>query len=131
MAWQVLAGKNRIPVVLLEAVDDIDAGPIYLWDEIHLDGTELLPEIRRRQGGKTVELVCRFLESWPDLKPRVQEGKPTYSPRRTTEHDRLDVNKSIADQFDHLRIVNNDKYPAWFEHRGRKYRLRITPMEPY
>ena len=29
MSWQILEGANRIPVTLLEAVDEVDAGPIY------------------------------------------------------------------------------------------------------
>ena len=30
MSWQILEGAHRIPVTLLEAVDEVDAGPIYL-----------------------------------------------------------------------------------------------------
>ena len=47
VTWQVLEGKNRIPIVLFEATEELDGGAIYLKDYIDLDGTELLPEIKR------------------------------------------------------------------------------------
>lgn len=129
VAWQVLGGISRIPVVLFEAGEDLDSGPIYLRDVIELDGTELLPQIREKQGKKTVELVLSFLEQWPDLKPVPQVGEPTFYPKRTVQHDRLDLNRTIAENFNHLRIVNNEKYPAWFEYCGKKYEIKIFNKE--
>ena len=125
LSWQVLEGKNQIPVVLFEAREELDAGQIYLKDIIHLNGSELLSEIKHKQGVKTIEMVCKFLEEWPDLEPVEQVGTPTFYSRRTIEDDRIDVQKTLAENFDHLRIVDNEKYPAWFEHRGRKYILKI------
>lgn len=125
VAWQVLDGKNRIPIVLFEATEQPDAGPIYMKDTIELDGSELLPEIREKQAEKTADLVYRFIELWPNLGGKPQEGEPTYYPRRCIEDDALDPKKSIIDNFNHLRIVDNEKYPAWFEHHGRKYRIKI------
>jgi methionyl-tRNA formyltransferase len=126
MVWQILEGKNNIPIVLFEAREELDSGKVYLRDVIQLDGTELLPEIREKQGKKTVELVLRFLERWPDIGPTDQIGCPTYYPRRTIDHDKIDVNKTIAENFDNLRIVDNHRYPAWFEYRGREYKLTIS-----
>lgn len=124
VAWQVLQGKNEIPVCLFEAVDEVDAGPVYLRDFISLNGCELLPDIRLKQGVKTVELCLDFLQKWP-LEPVPQVGEPSSYPKRSREDDRLDPHKSIAEQFDKLRIVDNEKYPAWFELRGREYILKI------
>ncbi|KPA15158.1 methionyl-tRNA formyltransferase [Candidatus Magnetomorum sp. HK-1] len=125
MAWQILEGINEIPVVLFKAEKKLDEGPIFLQDTIHLNGTELLPEIREKQGLKTVEIVLKFLEKWPDLKVKKQEGEPTYYPKRTYADDQLDVNKTITENFNHLRIVDNNLYPAWFDFQGNKYLLKI------
>lgn len=127
VAWQVLAGVNEIPVTLFAATDSPDAGPIYFRDAIRLSGTELLQEIRAMQGEKTVELVIRFLNFWPNVTPVPQDGEPTYFRRRTRADDEIAVNKSIAENFDHLRIVDNHRYPAWFRFRGRSYILRVEP----
>jgi methionyl-tRNA formyltransferase len=129
VAWQVLEGCNRIPVCLVQADTEPDAGPIFLRDDIVLCGTELLPEIRHKQGEKTLELCLRFLAAWPDLTPHAQTGDPGWYRRRRREDDRLDPALPLATQFDHLRIVDNDHYPAWFECRGRRYILKIYPTE--
>ncbi|MDY7000167.1 MAG: formyltransferase family protein [Thermodesulfobacteriota bacterium] len=129
VAWQVLGGADEIPVCLFEAVEEADAGPVYLRDSIKLDGTELLPEIRRRQGMKTVQICLDFLLKWPDLTPAPQSGEATFFPRRTMGDDRLDPDKSLAGNFNHLRIVDNENYPAWFEHKGRRFTLKIFPLD--
>jgi methionyl-tRNA formyltransferase len=129
VAWQVLKGKNRIPIVLFQATNTLDAGPIYLRDCIELDGTELLPEIKQKQGEKTVQLVDTFLKKWPDVKCESQVGEPTYFPKRTEGDDELDPQKTIIENFNHLRIVHNEKYPAWFRFKGEKYILKIYQAE--
>ena len=129
VAWQVSQGRNVIPVCLLEATAEVDAGPVYLRDYIYLEGTELLPEIRRKQGAKTVELCLRFLAQWPDLEPQPQQGVPTVWRRRHRGDDRIDPHGTIAEQFDHLRIVDNERYPAWFELRGRRYVLQVLALD--
>jgi methionyl-tRNA formyltransferase len=129
VAWQVLSGKNIIPVCLFDAVAELDSGPIYLRDNIELNGTELMPEIRKKQGNKTVELCLRFLLMWPDIEVYEQQGEPDSYRKRNRRDDQLNVEKSIAQQFDHLRIVDNERYPAWFELRGRKYIIKILPYE--
>jgi len=125
VSWQVLEGKNRIPVIMFEATEEPDAGPVYLKTYIELDGTELLPEIRQKQGLKTAELVYEFVDNWTNIKGTLQVGEPTYYSIRTKEDDALDINKSIIENFNHLRIVDNERYPAWFEYRGRKYKIKI------
>ena len=125
VAWQVLEGMDHIPVALFEAREQLDSGPVYLRDTIKLDGTELLPEIRVKQGGITVALILKFLELWPEVQPLEQSGQPTFYRRRTIADDKLDVNKTIAENFNHLRITDNESYPAWFEYRGQQYTLKI------
>ena len=129
LAWQVLEGARSIPVTLFEAVDEPDAGPVYLRDAIALDGTELLPELRHKQGLKTLELILEFLTRWPELEPEPQQGEDTYYPRRTKADDRLDPEQPLSDLFDHLRVVDNERYPAWFEFRGQRYFLHIHKMD--
>jgi methionyl-tRNA formyltransferase len=125
IAWQVLEGKQSIPVALFEACAEADAGPVYVRDSIELDGTELLPEIREKQAHTTAEMICWLLAQWPDIEGCPQEGAPTYYRRRTFDDDRLDPDKTLAEQFDHLRILDNERYPGWFDFRGKRYLVKI------
>ena len=127
--WQVLEGRNRIPIVLFQAEETLDSGPIYFRDAIELDGTELLDEIRTKTWQKIEGLIGRFLEGHRTALPVPQHGEPTFYPKRTRKDDELDPAMTLASQFDHLRIVDNERYPAWFTYRGQRYLLKISKDE--
>lgn len=125
MAWQILEGKRQIPICLLEASDAVDAGDVWIRDVIELNGTELCDEWRALQGEKTVQLCLRFVNEYKALVPVKQEGTPSWYARRRPSDSRLDINKSVRDQLDLLRVVDNERYPAYFEIDGQVYTLQI------
>ena len=127
VSWQVLEGVNEIPVTMFEATEQLDAGAVYLKDKIILEGHELLPRIKEKQGEKTLDMIYRFLSLWPDLAPVPQAGEESLYDRRTIDDDMLDINKTIAEQFNNLRIADNTNHPAWFKIYGKRYRLEIYP----
>lgn len=123
--WQILEGKNKIPIVLFEADNKIDTGKIYFKDYINLEGHELYREIRTLQAQITTEMCFRFLSDLHKIKPYKQTGIPSYYPKRTRKESKINIQKSIAEQFNLLRTVDNEKFPAYFYHRGCKYILKI------
>ncbi len=125
MAWQILQGSSRIPVCLMEANENADAGDIWLSDEIALDGTELCSQWRHKQGLKTIELCLKFVQQYQQLSAQPQLGDATSWRRRTPLDSELSADKSLAEQFDLLRTVDNKSYPAFFHYRGQKYKLLI------
>lgn len=125
VTWQVLEGKNRIPVTLFEATKDVDAGAIYKQDFIILNGDELLPEIKHKQGVITNKLIHQFVENYPNVKGKPQEGESTYYEKRNAESSELDIKKTIKEQFNLLRVCDNDRYPAYFVLNGVKYTLKV------
>jgi methionyl-tRNA formyltransferase len=132
MRWQILEGKNDIPVTLFEAVEKPDAGDIYMRDVIHLDGDELYNEWRAKLGDKTCSMCLEYALNYAARTltiPKKQIGKESFYPRRTRLDDVLDVNKPLAEQFNHLRIVDNDNFPAYFEYNGKKYIIKIFKQE--
>jgi len=131
MVWQILEGRQSIPVRLIEAAQPVDSGDIYLEDEIRFEGHELNEEMRERLGWKIVAMCEAFLavEGGPPS-ARPQSGEPSWYRRRGPADSRLDPSRSIEEQFDLLRVVDNDRYPAFFELRGRRYRLRIEKTDP-
>jgi methionyl-tRNA formyltransferase len=123
--WQVLEGKLQIPVVLFEAGAGIDEGDIYLRDRLKLKGHELYPELRDIQAKKSIELCRRFLMKRKTLTAVKQKGKPSYYKRRTLQDSGLNINKTIKEQFNKLRICCNEEFPAFFNYKGFKYNLLI------
>lgn len=129
LAWQILEGAKVIPMTLFEARAEIDAGPILLRDELVLSGYELCDDLRRMQGEKTIELCARFLREYPHCNPMEQVGSPTYYRRRTPADSKLDPDKTIREQFNLLRTVDNARYPAFFEIDGHRYEITIVCRE--
>jgi methionyl-tRNA formyltransferase len=124
LAWQVLEGKDNIPITLFEASNEVDAGKIYIKDVIHLDGTELNEEIKLKQGLKTVEMICEYINGHY-TSAVSQNGESTFYPKRTAIDSELDINKTIGEQFNLLRIVDNERYPAFIKINNKKYFIKI------
>jgi methionyl-tRNA formyltransferase len=129
LTWQVLEGKHEIPVTLFEAVEQVDAGPIYGQEILQLDGTELLDELKHMQGEATLKLILDFIHKYPEVTGREQVGESSFYKKRGPSDSELDVNKTLAEQFDLLRVCDNERYPAFFTYRGKKYKLKIYEYE--
>ncbi|WP_421775361.1 formyltransferase family protein [Gracilimonas sp.] len=129
LTWQILEGKDKIPITLFEASKEVDAGDIYAKEYIHLEGHELLDEIKHLQGLKTKKMIIDFVETYPNLDAYQQEGESTFYPRRKPIDSELDIDKSIKEQFNLLRVSDNERYPAYFELNGKKYLIKIYKDE--
>ena len=129
LTWQILEGKNDIPVTLFEAADDVDSGVIYMQEVIHFQGHELNDELKRQQGEATVRLVRAFVDVYPNIAGKSQHGQESFYPRRTPKDSELDPGKTIREQFPLLRVVDNERYPAFFRHAGKKYILKIYSVD--
>lgn len=125
VAWQIVEGNNRIPICLFQMVNEADAGPVVYRDELRFEGHELLPEIREEQGHKTIQLCLKFLSEPSPPKGEPQQGVGNFYPRRTDKDNEVDVNKTIAEQFNIFRVSNNNLYPVHFTHNGRRYILKV------
>jgi len=125
LTWQVLEGRDRIPVSLFEAVAKVDAGPIYLKGHVELEGHELIDEMRAKLAAVIQDMVVRFVDSYPNLRSEQQAGAETFYKKRAPKDSELDADKPIKEQFSLLRVVDNERYPAFFQYKGRKYVLKI------
>ena len=72
-----------------------------------------------------IKLIKKFLSKYPKIRGTSQFGKPSFNEKRNSNHSELDINKSIKDQFNLMRISDNEKYPAFFNFRNNKYILKI------
>jgi methionyl-tRNA formyltransferase len=124
--WQVLEGKNEIVFTMFEASDGVDNGPIYMQKILKLNGYELNEELREKQAKHTINMCKEFIKKYDKYKiPTPQNGVESFYPKRTSKDSELNVNKTIKEQFNLFRIVNNEEYPAFFEIDGHRYILKI------
>ena len=133
LTWQILDGKKKIHVSLIEADEKVDSGKIYKKLQIKFNGFELLDELRFSVTDVTFKLCRNFVEKFPQSlkKAKPQNGKETFYPRRFKKDSKLDLNKSILEQFNLFRVVDNDRYPAFFELNGSKYYLMIKAEKKF
>jgi methionyl-tRNA formyltransferase len=125
LAWQVLEGNNRIAITLFEAKDGVDSGPVYFKETIKLTGLEINSELKELQGSKTISMALKYIRNFSKMVAKPQSGPVTYYKRRGKDSNVLDVNKPIIDQFNILRISDNERYPAHFYIGGQKYNIKI------
>ena len=127
LTWQILEGKNRIPVTMIEAEEKVDSGVIYAQEWIDFQGYELVEELRAGQADATIRLCEEFVREYPQIvdTAKGQIGEESFYPRRRREDSRLDPDKSLKEQFNLLRVVDNKLYPAFFNLYGHKYVLQL------
>ena len=125
LTWQILEGKNKIPITLFEATEKVDSGLIYFQDIIKFKGHELIDELRKEQGGKTIELVMKFVDNYPNIVGKEQKGKETFYPRRRPKDSEIDIHKPIIQLFNKFRVADNERYSIFFKYKGHKYILKI------
>lgn len=128
--WDILAGKDELTLSLIEAADPVDSGAIWakksfpvdknlLWDEIN----ELLFAAELSLMDEAIQLVKAGASCVPQ-----DANCESWHRKRTRKDSELDPVKSIAEQFDLLRICDPNRYPAHFEFRGRRYKIMIERM---
>ncbi len=127
LSWQIIEGASGIAVTLFEAESTVDSGVIYAQEWLDFNGTELVGELRAAQAAATVDLCKDFVRDYPQsaMFGSPQVGEETRYRRRTPADSALDPDVCLAEQFDLLRIADNEQYPATLDIRGASYRVSI------
>jgi methionyl-tRNA formyltransferase len=125
---------GSIPATLFEAADRVDGGPIYAQRWIEFQDHEFIDELRAAQAEATLERCRWFVDQYPHSaeQARPQQGEESSYPRRRPADSRLDPEQSLAEQFNLLRVVDNERYPAFFDWRNARYQLSVSksPQRP-
>ncbi len=124
--WSILGGLNKITVSLLEASEPVDSGAIWLKTTFDLEGHELLQEINAKLFLAELLLMTQAVEQFDNIKPTRQEGDPgPYMAKRSPDDSRIDPNRTIIEQFNLFRVVDSQRYPAFFDYQGQRYLIKI------
>jgi methionyl-tRNA formyltransferase len=128
--WAVLGGQSDITLCLLEASEPVDSGRVWLRARFTLEGHELLPEINAKLFAAEMQLMTEAVGRFDTIQPEAQTGEPgPYLRRRTPADSRIEPDRTIAEQFELLRVIDNERYPAFMEFRGKRYRIKIEKID--
>lgn len=124
--WQILEGKNDIVLTMLNAEDELDSGDIWRQQKIHFDGTELFDEINQKIFDAEIALMDWAVENIDNATPRKQSGEASYYKRRKPNDNHVNVDVTLAEIFNLLRVADPNRYPVFFEHLGCRYDIKIV-----
>lgn len=123
--WEIIKGDAAITLSLLEAEDRVDTGRIWLKRRIPIERTLLWHEVNDLLFDTEIQLMSEAIERCEDIQSYLQDPniEPTYYRKRTPKDSQIDPHRSIAEQFDLMRMCDPDRYPVWFELHGQKYKV--------
>ncbi len=117
----ILRGHKTTKLSALRMTDALDAGPVYLKEDMSLKGTA--QEILIRSSALAARMIARIIHEKPE--PKEQGGEPVIFERRTPEQSRIPAGLSREALYDFIRMLDGEGYPAAFmESEGFRYEFR-------
>lgn len=128
--WDIIGGAETLTLSLIEAVDPVDSGGIWVQDRIPVPRDALYDEINAllfEAELKLMDMGLGLLASGalPRAQPVIES---TWHPKRKPEDSELDPTESIEAQFDLIRVCDPDRYPAFFTLRGQRYAIELRKL---
>jgi methionyl-tRNA formyltransferase len=129
--WQLIDGAEEITLSLLEAEDKVDSGRIWKKLKFPVPKHALWDEINEALFLAEIELVDFAVNEFSHIRQNTQDPsiEPSYYPRRTPADSQIDPSKSITSQFDRIRVCDPNRFPAFFELHGKKYKLKLEKID--
>lgn len=129
--WRLIEGADEITLSLLEAEDKVDSGRIWKKLKFPVPKHALWDEINTRLFEAEIELIDFAVSEFEQVRPTVQDAsiEASYYPRRTPADSQIDTSQSIASQFDRIRVCDPNRFPAFFELHGKKYKLILERID--
>jgi methionyl-tRNA formyltransferase len=117
----ILRGHRATKLTALRMSEDFDAGPIYLKEELSLEGNA--EEIYIRACYLSAEMIQRIISE--DPKPQPQVGEPVIFKRRKPEESTIPELPTLQALYDFIRMLDSHGYPrASLEHAGFHYEFK-------
>ena len=128
--WQLAQGASEITISLLEADEKVDSGAIWKKIVIPIPKHCLWNEINNLLFEAELELMSYAVHEHKFVVSTIQDPNQqgTYFRKRTPADSEIDPNKSIAEQFDLIRVCDPNRFPAFFVYHGHKYKLVLEKL---
>jgi methionyl-tRNA formyltransferase len=128
--WELLHGANHLTLSLLEAADKVDSGKIWKKIQIPVLKHMLWDEINHLLFAAEIELINYAVSSFNCGAATEQDSQDvgTCYQKRSPKDSELDVNKTIADQFNLIRVCDPNRFPAYFDYLGCRYKLILEKV---
>jgi methionyl-tRNA formyltransferase len=124
--WEIVNGAKEITLSLLEAENKVDSGDLWKKIQVQIPQTALYKEINELIFKAELELMDYAVKNFYKVTPTKQSfEESSYWPKRTPKDSGIDIDKSISEQFDLIRVCDPNRFPAFFYKDGRKFILKV------
>ena len=107
----IVSGYKQTKISAIKVVKAMDAGPVYLKEELELYGTA--DEIFMRASKIVFEkMIPKILEN--NITPAEQQGEITPFKRRKPEESNIENLKTLEQLYDYIRMLDGEGYPKAF-----------------
>lgn len=130
VVWEIIGGAELITVSLLEVEDKVDSGRIWRKITRSVPKHALWNEINEILFSAEIELIDLAVNEVVSIEPQPQslEVEASYYRRRSPEDSKINPEQSIAEQFDHIRVCDPERYPAYFDMHGQRFKITLEKM---
>lgn len=120
----IARGHTQTKLTALRMVEEMDAGPVYLKQDISLEGSA--HEIYARAAMLSYQMMREILSK--KIVPVDQVGEPTIFSRRTPEQSRIGESLDMNGIYDQIRMLDALGYPHAFIDSGT-HRIEFTNVQ--
>ena len=114
----IVRGHRHTKLTALRMVEDLDAGPVYLKEDLCLEGNA--EEIYIRASYLSAQMIRRIIEEQPEPQPQI--GEVVAFKRRKPDESRIPALRDLKALYDFIRMLDAEGYPrAFLEHAGFRY----------
>ena len=124
--WEIINGATDITLSLLEAEDKVDTGDIWKKISVPIPKTTLFDEINELIFDSELALMDFAIENYNTIEPRKQPNVDgTCWSKRSPKDSVIDINQTISEQFDLIRVCDSKRFPAYFYKDGVRFNIII------
>jgi methionyl-tRNA formyltransferase len=114
----IVRGHRHTKLTALRMVEELDAGPVYVKEDLCLEGNA--ENIYIQASRLSAQMISFIIEN--QIEPYPQEGKPTFFKRRTPEQSKITEFQDLQTFYDFIRMLDAKGYPkAFLEYKGVRY----------
>jgi len=124
--WEIINGSTDITLSLLEAENKVDTGDIWKKVSVPIPKTALFDEINDLIFNSELELINFAIENYNIVEPKKQPNiDGVYWSKRSPKDSVIDINQTISEQFNLIRVCDPKRFPAYFYKDGVKFNIII------
>ncbi|MFD2190059.1 formyltransferase family protein [Pistricoccus aurantiacus] len=129
--WELLEGAEGITVSLLDAEDKVDSGAVWAKRHLSIPCHALNDEIHAALFEAEIDLMDDAIALIADgcsPTPQDHEIEPSYYRKRTPADSEIDPSLPLQTLFNQLRLMDPERYPAFFHLHGHKYTIVLKKV---